>query len=150
MKHNEKGINMNVKIYCDQQLDELLSFAVIISLYDGKYVFCRHKQRTTYEIPGGHREKGESIIQTAERELKEETGARKFDLEYLCDYSVETSESLNYGRVFAANIMELGKLPESEIGEVIITEHLPNNWTYSEIQPKFIECYEKNMKERIK
>ena len=95
---------MNVKIYCDQQLDELLSFAVIISIYDGKYVFCRHKQRETYEIPGGHREKGEIILQSAERELREETGAIKFDLEYLCDYSVETSESLNYGRVFVANI----------------------------------------------
>lgn len=143
MKHNEKGINMNVKIYCDQQLDELLSFAVIISLYDEKYVFCRHKQRTTYEIPGGHREKGESILQTAERELKEETGAIKFDLEYLCDYSVETRESINYGRVFVANITELGNLPESEIGEIIVTKSLPNKWTYPDIQPKFIEYLEK-------
>jgi len=136
---------MNVKIYSNQQLDEYLNFAVIISLYEGKYVFCRHKKRSTYEIPGGHREIGESILQTAERELREETGALEFDLTFLCDYSVETKESINYGRVFVANITKLGKLIESEIGEVIVSEHIINNWTYPDIQPKFIEYYKNKM-----
>ena len=27
----------------------------------GKWVFCRHKERNTWEIPGGHREMGEAI-----------------------------------------------------------------------------------------
>ena len=38
--------------------DELLKFAVIVSKYDGKWVWCKHKDRDTYEIPGGHREMG--------------------------------------------------------------------------------------------
>lgn len=32
--------------------DELLKFAVIISKTNGKWVFCKHKERTTYECPG--------------------------------------------------------------------------------------------------
>ncbi|MGX8833333.1 hypothetical protein ACWG0P_03890 [Amedibacillus sp. YH-ame6] len=36
--------------------DELYKFAVIVSRYENKWVFCKHKERSTYEIPGGHRE----------------------------------------------------------------------------------------------
>lgn len=28
-------------------------------------VFCKHKERETYEIPGGHRDAGEAIEDTA-------------------------------------------------------------------------------------
>ena len=34
--------------------DKLLRFAVIISKTQNKYVFCKHKDRDTWEIPGGH------------------------------------------------------------------------------------------------
>lgn len=48
--------------------DALLKFAVVISRYDNKWVFCKHKERNTFEVPGGHREQGESILDTAKRE----------------------------------------------------------------------------------
>ena len=67
---------VEVKFY-DNVADELLKFAVIISKTDNKWVFCKHKERETYEVPGGHREPGESIFETAKRELQEETGDRK-------------------------------------------------------------------------
>ena len=35
--------------------DSLLEFAVIISKSKGKWVFCKHRERDTYEVPGGHR-----------------------------------------------------------------------------------------------
>ena len=44
-----------VKFY-DSISDELLKFAVIISKTQGKWVFCKHKERDTYEVPGRHRE----------------------------------------------------------------------------------------------
>lgn len=55
---------IEVKFY-DQVSDELLKFAVIISKTDGKWVFCKHKLRDTYEVPGGHREENETILDTA-------------------------------------------------------------------------------------
>ena len=61
---------VEVKFY-DNVADEFLKFAVIISKTDNKWVFCKHKERETYEIPGGHREPGESILETAKRELQE-------------------------------------------------------------------------------
>lgn len=68
---------MKVNFY-ESVADELLKFAVIISKHNGKWVFCKHKERDTYEVPGGHREEGESILDTAKRELNEETGARLY------------------------------------------------------------------------
>lgn len=65
---------LEVKFY-DTVDDSLLKFAVIISQSNGKWVFCKHKERDTYEVPGGHREAGENILETAKRELQEETGA---------------------------------------------------------------------------
>ena len=61
---------VEVKFY-DNVADEFLKFAVIISKTDNKWVFCKHKERETYEIPGGHREPGESILETAKRELQD-------------------------------------------------------------------------------
>lgn len=47
--------------------DALLKFAVIISKSSGKWVFCKHKDRNTLEVPGGHREPGENILDTAKK-----------------------------------------------------------------------------------
>ena len=72
---------MEVKFY-ENIDDDSLDFAVIIAKYDDKWVFCKHKERDTYEVPGGHRESGETIEETAKRELYEETGARDFLMEF--------------------------------------------------------------------
>lgn len=45
--------------------DELLKFAVIIAKHNNKWVFCRHKERNTFEVHGGHREEAEPILYTA-------------------------------------------------------------------------------------
>ena len=90
----EKGDMLEVNFY-DTVDDDLLKFAVIISQSNGKWVMCKHKERDTYEVPGGHREEGEDILETAKRELQEETGAVKFDIEQLCVYSVTGKNSIN-------------------------------------------------------
>lgn len=91
--------------------DNLLKFAVIISKSDGKWVFCKHKERNTYEIPGGHREEGEEILETAKRELYEETGAVVFDIKPICVYSVTAEYNFNgqetFGMLYFANIKNL-------------------------------------------
>ena len=78
---------LEVKFY-DTADNSLLKFAVIISKSDNKWVFCKHKERNTFEVSGGHREHGESILDTAKRELYEETGAVVYTIEPVCIYSV--------------------------------------------------------------
>jgi 8-oxo-dGTP diphosphatase len=46
---------VEVRFY-DDVADSQLKNAVIISQSAGRWVFCKHRERTTYECPGGHRE----------------------------------------------------------------------------------------------
>lgn len=46
------------------------------------------KDRNTYELPCGHTEVDESVLETAEREFREEMGAVDFSMERIYDYSV--------------------------------------------------------------
>ena len=139
---------IDVKFY-DTVEDSLLRFAVIISKSKGKWVLCKHKERDTYEVPGGHREDGESILETAKRELQEETGAVKFNIEPLCVYSVtgktrvnETGEE-SFGLLCFAEIEEFSGKLESEMELVVLMDELPTNWTYPLIQPKLIAEFER-------
>ena len=135
---------IEVKFY-DQVADELLKFAVIISKTNGKWVFCKHKERNTYEVPGGHREENETILETAKRELKEETGALDFTVTPICVYSVTGKNKVNetgeetYGMLFFADIKSFENELHSEMEKVLITDTLVENWTYPLIQPKLIE-----------
>ncbi len=131
--------------FYNQVADDLLRFAVIIAKTDGKWVFCRHKERNTYEVPGGHRECGETIFDTAKRELREETGAIEFDIKPISVYSVKGKTRVNeniddesFGMLFYADIFSFGKL-HSEIEEILISDILVDNWTYPFIQPRLIE-----------
>lgn len=125
--------------------DHKLKFAVIISKTQGKWVICKHKERNTFEVPGGHREENESILDTAKRELKEETGAREFDIQPICVYSVlrktkinESIEEESFGMLYFANIYTFEEELHSEIEKVIISDELPKEWTYPLIQPKLL------------
>jgi 8-oxo-dGTP diphosphatase len=120
--------------------DSNLKFAVLVAIYHGKWVFCKHRARNTYEFPGGKREFGESIEETARRELFEETGAVDFNLKPICVYSVKRDgESESFGMLYLADVFEFTKLPDYEMEEVIILSKLPEQWTYPDIQPKLIE-----------
>ena len=142
---------LEVKFY-DTVDDSLLKFAVIISQSNGKWVFCKHKERDTYEVPGGHREAGENILETAKRELQEETGAVKYEIKPICVYSVIGKTRVNdtgeetFGMLYFAEINEFAKELHSEMEKVILMDELPENWTYPLIQPKLIEEWERREK----
>lgn len=155
-----------VRFY-DRVEDSLLRFAVIIAKSGDQWVFCKHRERDTYEVPGGHREPGEDIEAAARRELYEETGALVYTLTPICVYSVSDSEepdgreSLDvshpntdqrnitgqpvicrseesFGMLYFARIESFEPELHSEIEKIILTEELPDQWTYPEIQPKLL------------
>lgn len=136
-----------VKFY-DKVEDSLLKFAVIISKSNGKWVFCKHRERNTLEVPGGHREAGESIEQTAKRELYEETGATKFTIKPVCVYSVTSEDNFDgretFGMLYYAEIFEFESELHSEIEKVVLSDSLAENWTYPQIQPLLIEEYKRS------
>lgn len=139
--------NMKVNFY-EAVEDNLLKFAVIIAKTKGQYVFCKHKERDTLEVPGGHREPGESILTTAKRELYEETGAVNFEIEPICVYSVvaDSDSEESFGMLYRAEIKAFEPELHSEIERIVIMDGVPEKWTYPEIQPKLIEEAKKREK----
>lgn len=133
-----KGVN-----FYEQVNDELLKFAVIIARTKEGLIFCKHKNRDTWEIPGGHREPGEIIVNTAKRELYEETGAVDFDIKPICVYSVIAEGKFNdeetFGMLYYADVKILENELHSEIEKIIITNEFPKAWTHPEIQPQLLE-----------
>ncbi len=137
---------MIIKFYDTGTIDDsLLKFAVIISRYDGKWVFCKHRERETYEIPGGHREPGESVGETAERELREETGASGYTIAPVCVYSVTGRNRVNdtggemFGMLYFADVTGFETELHSEMEKVMITDEIPSALTYPLIQPELIK-----------
>ncbi len=123
--------------------DELLKFAVVIGRSEGKYVFCKHRDRNTWEFPGGHREPGETILEAARRELYEETGAVDFDLKPVCVYSVRREDKLggeeSFGMLYYGEIREFEGELHSEIEKIVIADMAPGEWTYPDILPRLLE-----------
>ncbi|MCI8668651.1 MAG: HD domain-containing protein [Lachnospiraceae bacterium] len=138
---------MEVKFY-DFIEDSLIKFVVIVSRFNGKWVLCKHKERNTYEVPGGHREKNETVRQAARRELYEETGAVDYNLKSVGVYSVigktrgnETREE-NIGMLYYAEIRGFEPELHFEIEKIVFMEtlpDLPDSLTYPFIQPRLIE-----------
>jgi 8-oxo-dGTP diphosphatase len=128
--------------------DSKLIYSVIAARFKDKWLFVRHKDRTTWEIAGGHIEENESPFDAASRELAEETGAIEFDLECVATYSVVKEGSIGFGRLFFADVHRMGNMHDtSEIAEVVMMDELPPNLTYPDIQPflfkKIIESVKK-------
>lgn len=116
--------------------ESVLTYSVISAIYRSSWVFVRHQDRLTWEIAGGHIEEGETSDSAACRELMEETGAMRFNLDCIATYSVTIDGVTGWGRLYYAEIFEMGEVPDvSEIAEILLSDSLPGNLTYPDIQP---------------
>jgi 8-oxo-dGTP diphosphatase len=90
---DEKGNKVRLSFQKDSFQAKSEHVLVISQFYD-QWLLTQHKTRG-YEFPGGKREEGETLEETARREVFEETGAQFTHLEFLGEYEV-VNESENF------------------------------------------------------
>ncbi len=130
-----------MKLLTGETVDEsLMKIAVVAARYEGKWLVCRHRDRDTWELPGGHREEGETIAETAMRELYEETGATEAELHFICPYMITW-----HGALFFAEVKRMGDMPSGfEMREVQLADTLPEKLTYPDTYRKMfhqVQCW---------
>ena len=115
--------------------DAEIKYAVIVARYQDQWIFCRHKDRATWEIPGGHVEPGETALQAAYRELYEETGAVDADLSVVGCYRLT-----DHGLLCFAQVRQMGPIPAySEIAECRLFDRIPKDLTYGAVHAQLFD-----------
>jgi 8-oxo-dGTP diphosphatase len=111
-------------------------YTVIFARFQDQWVFCKHRERDTWETAGGHIEPGETPQEGAARELREETGAARFTIEPLFDFRTSGDPPDANGMVFLAQVEELGALDSRfEMERIGLFDGLPEKLTYPWIAP---------------
>lgn len=124
--------------------NEKVSVVLIFAKFNGKWLLCRHKDRMTWEICGGHVENNEKLIEAAKRELYEESGAIAKEINLIGYYSLTSIKEKKYGAIYTANVETIDVLPNFEMKEVKMFNSFPEETTYPYVYKKLLKEIKKN------
>lgn len=123
----------------DEVTDAAIKYVVVCVRHEGQWLLVRHRDRDTWEMPGGHIESNETPIEAAHRELFEEAGVKAGVLLPVCNFFAQDDKGYAYGRLFYATVAKLCELPSFEMAE----RHLFKEWTakttYSHIYDMLVQ-----------
>ncbi|MDD3183323.1 MAG: methyltransferase domain-containing protein [Alphaproteobacteria bacterium] len=105
--------------------------SVLVFLNSGtKWVLGFNPARNGWELPGGHREAGETLFQTAEREALEEVGVQINDVEYKGYYILPNKHKTAFVTA-KVETLDANHLMH-EITEVGLFDEFPQNITFKD------------------
>ncbi|MDF2724023.1 MAG: hypothetical protein K0Q59_3698 [Paenibacillus sp.] len=113
-------------ILTKHSLIEEANCVLIFAFYNSKLVLVRHRSRG-WELPGGTRLEGESILRTVAREMYEEAGGELDSVERIGQYVIyERSELAFVKNIYISKVSALKELPRGfETDAVMLLDAIP-------------------------
>jgi ADP-ribose pyrophosphatase YjhB (NUDIX family) len=103
----------------DKIPDELKLKTYAICFWNKKMLLVKHPQWDIWGIPGGTREKGESIENTLQREIKEETNCKTINyIPFSYQKIVSNKKDIYYRLYYKCNVLPLGKF-KKDVGGLV-------------------------------
>lgn len=111
---------------------DLVSCGFLVFRRNPQLQFLLMKHKSRWDLPKGHTDPGESEHDCALRELWEETGIRKEDIEIIPDFQYTNFYQVRYARTGGESklkklVLYLALLKDPQ-KEIAVTEHAGHRW----------------------
>jgi ADP-ribose pyrophosphatase YjhB (NUDIX family) len=90
----------------------------VIALKNNEVLLVRHTYKLNWHLPGGGIKRKETLVEAANRELYEETGAKVDNLELVGVFTNFSEGRNDHIVLFSGNIVKLDNIKNREISEV--------------------------------
>jgi 8-oxo-dGTP diphosphatase len=99
----------------------LVTISTLVTIREGRMLLVRKEGATSYILPGGKIEPGESLEHAVRREVKEELGSEIVDLAYAASFQDEAADAPGVDVLVHVHVGRLASAPviQAEIREIV-------------------------------